>query len=83
MMTIEQLPKAAIGPAVDRFKKAYAQAHRAAEQLSEHVHGGVCVPDEFGSDDAKEVVRLLTEALCSARALDNLLAGNPPPKKGE
>lgn len=82
-MKVEQLSKPVLAVAVAHFKPIYAQTHRAADCIDEHVHGGICVPDDFGPVDSKEVVRLLTEALCAARALDNLLAGNPAPRRGE
>jgi hypothetical protein len=59
------------------FIVAYAQTNRAADLCN--ALAGTANPT---TAETKEWVRLLTEALCAARELDNRVAGNPPPKIG-
>lgn len=60
------------------FDIAYAQTNRAAEVTEQMATDGGNMQAK-----SKELVRLLTEALCAARELDNRLAGNPAPKRGD
>ena len=78
-MNIGELNLPARWATVPHFKTTYAQTNRAADLLAKHA------PDaaEFSCADAKELCRLLSEALCAARAVDNILAGNPVPKRGD
>ena len=78
-MSVSALPLPVRWATVPHFKTAYAQTNRAADLLAKHAG----IPDHFRNSDAKELCRLLTEALCSARALENVLSGNPPPKRGD
>lgn len=82
-MTIQELNLPARYAAGLHFRTAYSAAHVAADRLERMADDNGRLRDDAGTEQTKETIRLLTEALCAARELDNLLAGNPPPKRGE
>lgn len=82
-MEIAQLNLPARYTAQTHFKTCYAAAQFAADQLAKLADDEGRVREQMGVEDTKKLLRLLTEAGCAARALDNLLAGNPAPRRGE
>lgn len=79
-MQLAQLNLPARLVAREHFVTAYASTHRAADALADNAEDAL--PDLTG-EDMKAITRQLTEALCAARALENLLVGNPLPRRGE
>jgi hypothetical protein len=69
--------------AVTHFKAVYCAAHMATERLTKLADDSGALRPRVNADDTKKLLRELQEATCAARALDNLLAGNPPPRRGE
>ena len=65
------------------FRTCYGAAHYAADNLGRLIDAEGRIKPETSREDTRRLVTLLTESLCAARALDNLLAGNPPPRRGE
>jgi hypothetical protein len=82
-MEVAQLSLPAHYAAGTHFKTAYGAAHYAAEELARlATQDGTLLP-ATNRDNTRSLVRSLQEALCAAREMDNLLAGNQPPRRGE
>ena len=69
--------------ACDKFKRCYGTAHHAGDLLQRMTTEDGRLRDNVDSADTKLVLSALTEAVCAARELDNILADNPPPRRGE
>jgi hypothetical protein len=82
-MEVAQLELPARYAAGTHFKVAYGAAHYAGDQLNKMTTGDGPLRQDVTREDSKLLVRTLSEALCAARAMDNLLAGNLPPRRGE
>jgi len=64
------------------LQNAYASTHLAADDLSalwveQAAHNSIDLPD------VREVLVHLRQATAAVQSLENLLAGNPEPKRGE
>lgn len=82
-MQIAQLNLPARYSAGTHFKTAYSAAHLAADRIAGMTDDNGCLRLDVSHEDVRGAVNNLSAALCAARDLDNLLAGNPPPKRGE
>jgi hypothetical protein len=82
-MEISQLTLPARYAAGTHFKTAYGAAHAAADSLHKLADFDGRIRTDAGKDEVRRVMTSLSEALCAARELDNLLAGNQPPRRGE
>jgi hypothetical protein len=60
------------------FDFAYAHAHRAADELAQVFSTG-----KIDRERSRLIYSQLTAALCAWQEFDNLLAGNPEPKRVE
>lgn len=81
-MTIGQLNLPARYAAGEHFKKSYGAAHFATDRLDRMTDAEGRIKPGTNHEDTKQLCKVLSESLCAARALDNILAGNPPPKIG-
>ncbi|HSV73194.1 MAG TPA: hypothetical protein VLH79_05490 [Chthonomonadales bacterium] len=82
-MTPAELPLPRRLVAGDHFHAACEATHHAADILQRGCNMSGRMRADLPRADTQRLVDSLTQALCAARALDNLLAGNPPPKRGE
>lgn len=82
-MSVLELNLPARFAAGTQFKKVYGATHFAADQLQHLATEDGRLKDNAGSTDTKMLLVSLQEALCAARELDNILAGNPLPRRGE
>lgn len=81
-MQLAQLNLPARMTARDHFATVYAAAHTAADRITKFTDDlGQPRPD-LDHEAMRRIVNNLSQALCAARELDNLLAGNQPPKRG-
>lgn len=82
-MKITQLAPPARYALGTHFKAGYQAAHFAADQLAKMADANGTLQPTVQREQSQKLVRTLQEALCAARELDNILAGNPPPRRGE
>ena len=82
-MQVAELNLPARFAAATHFSKAYGAAHTAADKLTRITTDDGKLKQDTTRADVKIVVQALQESLSAARALDNLLAGNQPPKIGD
>lgn len=82
-MQVAELNLPARFAAATHFSKAYGAAHTAADKLTRITTDDGKLKPDTTREDSRAVVKSLQEALCAARALDNILAGNPPPRRGD
>jgi len=82
-MEVAQLNLPARYSAGTHFKAAYGAAHTAAERLEALSDPNGQLQLTANREQTRALVKLCREQLCAAQALDNLLAGSQPPKRGE
>jgi hypothetical protein len=82
-MQVAQLSLPARYSAGTHFKTAYGAAHHAADQVASLTDDNGCLRTDASHDQVRAFVNSLSRALSAARELDNLLAGNQPPRRGE
>jgi hypothetical protein len=82
-MEVAQLNLPARYAAGTHFKTACGAAHYAAEELVKMATADGTLAPATNRDGTRSLLRSLQEALCAARELDNLLAGNQPPRRGD
>lgn len=82
-MEVSELNLPAKFAAKEHFNKCYGAAHTAADNLTRITTPDGKLHENASRENSRGIVKALSEALCAARALDNILAGNPPPKNGD
>ena len=82
-MQVQQLNLQSKIHAGQHFRDAYGAAHHAADVLARQADDDGRVKPDMDLETSKRLVSSLTTALCAARALESLLAGNQPPRRGE
>jgi hypothetical protein len=82
-MEVSELSLPACYAASTHFKTVYGSTHFAADQLEKLATSEGRLRQTVSRDETRALVVLLQESLCAAREMDNLLAGNQPPRRGE